>query len=126
MMLKRSDIVQIPFPFSDLTHQKRRPALLLSIPGAFGDFLAAAVTSQAGHDDAISLQDDDIVEGRLPKASWVRATKLHQAVVIDILAMATFVACSYGAIMISPYAGFLSFAPRHQFQTTEKEIFYGY
>lgn len=76
MMLKRSDIVQIPFPFSDLTHQKRRPVLLLTAPDTFGDFLAAAVTSQAGHDDAILLQDDDIVEGRLPKASWIRATRL--------------------------------------------------
>jgi mRNA interferase MazF len=75
-MLKRSDIVQIPFPFSDLTHQKRRPVLLLTAPDAFGDFLAAAVTSQAGHDDAIALQDDDIIEGRLPKASWIRATRL--------------------------------------------------
>jgi hypothetical protein len=26
-MLKPSDIVQIPFPFSDLTQQKRRPVL---------------------------------------------------------------------------------------------------
>ncbi len=76
MTLKRSDIVQIPFPFSDLTHQKLRPVLLLASPDGFGDFLAAAVTSQAGHDDAISLQNDDLVEGRLPKTSWVRATKL--------------------------------------------------
>ena len=75
-MLNRSDIVQIPFPFSDLTHQKRRPVLLLTSPDAFGDFLAVAVTSQAGHDDAIALQDDDIGEGRLPKISWIRATKL--------------------------------------------------
>ena len=76
MILKRSDIVQIPFPFSDLSRQKRRPVLLLSQPDVFGDFLAAAITSQAGHNDAISLQDDDLVEGKLPKASWVRATKL--------------------------------------------------
>jgi len=75
-MLKSSDIVQIPFPFSDLTYQKRRPVLLLTAPDALGDFLAAAVTSQAGHDDAISLQDNDIVEGRLPKISWVRGTRL--------------------------------------------------
>lgn len=52
-MLKRSDIVQIPFSFSDLTHLKRRPVLLLTEPDAFGDFLAVAVTSQAGHDDAM-------------------------------------------------------------------------
>lgn len=76
MMLKPSDIVQIPFPFSDLVHQKHRPVLLLTAPDVFGDFLAAAVTSQPGHDDAISLQDDDIIQGRLPKASWVRATRL--------------------------------------------------
>lgn len=75
-MLKPSDIVQIPFPFSDLTNQKRRPVLLLTAPDAFGDFLAAAVTSQPGHDDAIPLRDGDIVQGRLPKTSWVRATRL--------------------------------------------------
>jgi len=75
-MLKSSDIVQIPFPFSDLTHQKRRPVLLLTTPDTFGDFLVAAITSQAGHDDAILLHDDDIIEGRLPKISWIRATRL--------------------------------------------------
>ena len=48
-MLKRSDVVQIPFPFSDLTQQKRRPVMLLTSPDAFGDFLAVAITSQAGH-----------------------------------------------------------------------------
>jgi len=87
-MLKRSDIVQMPFPFSDLTHQKRRPVLLLTAPDAFGDFLAAAVTSQSGHDDAIALQDGDLVEGKLPKASWVRATRLfslnQDAVVVTL------------------------------------------
>jgi mRNA interferase MazF len=75
-MLKRSDIVQIPFPFSDLTHQKNRPVMLLTSPDAFGDFLAEAITSQAGHDDAIQLQEDYIANGRLPKFSWIRATKL--------------------------------------------------
>lgn len=76
MMLKPSDIVQIPFPFSALAHQKHRPVLLLTAPDIFGNFLAAAVTSQPGHGDAIPLQDDDIAQGRLPKASWVRATRL--------------------------------------------------
>lgn len=75
-MSARSDIVQIPFPFSGLTRNKRRPVLLLTSPDAFGDFLAAAITSQPGHDDAIALQDGDITDGRLPKTSGVRATKL--------------------------------------------------
>ena len=34
-MLKRSDVVQIPIPFSDLTQQKRRPVMLLTSPEAF-------------------------------------------------------------------------------------------
>ena len=88
MMLKPSDIVQIPFPFSDLTQQKRRPVLLLTAPDVFGDFLAAAVTSQSGHNDAILLQDEDLAQGQLPKASWVRATRLfslNQGVVTLIL-----------------------------------------
>lgn len=75
-MLKPSDIVQIPFPFSDLTRQKRRPVLLLTAPDNLGDFLAAAITSQPGHDDAVPLQNNDLVQGQLPKASWVRATRL--------------------------------------------------
>jgi mRNA interferase MazF len=75
-MLKSSDIVQIPFPFSDLTYQKHRPVLLLNAPDAFGEFLVAAITSQAGHDDAIFLQNNDLVEDRLPKISWIRATRL--------------------------------------------------
>ena len=75
-MLKRSDVVQIPFPFCDLAHQKLRPVMLLTSPDVFGDFLAVAITSQAGHDDAIQLQDDDVANGRLPKISWIRGTKL--------------------------------------------------
>lgn len=49
--------------------------MLLTSPDAFGDFLAVAITSQAGH-DAIPLQQDDIANGQLPKTSWVRAMKL--------------------------------------------------
>jgi hypothetical protein len=52
-MLKSSDIVQILF--TDLTYQKRRLVLLLTTPDVFGDFLAAAITSQAGHNDAVLL-----------------------------------------------------------------------
>jgi len=87
-MLNRSDIVQIPFPFSDMSRKKCRPVLLLTSPDSFGDFLVVAITSQAGHGDAISLHDDDIVEGRLPKRSWVRGTRLfslNQNVVVVTL-----------------------------------------
>jgi mRNA interferase MazF len=84
-MLNRSDIVQVPFSFSDLSRQKRRPVLLLTSPDSFGDFLAVAITSQPGHADSVRIEDVDIVAGKLPKASWVRASKLfslNRAVVV--------------------------------------------
>jgi mRNA interferase MazF len=70
-MLNRSDIVQVPFPFADLSRQKRRPVLLLTSPDSFGDFLAVAITSQPGHADSVPISDMDIVAGKLPKASWL-------------------------------------------------------
>ena len=45
-MLKRSDVVQIPFPFSVL-HQKCRSIMLLISPDVFGDFISSTMrTSQ--------------------------------------------------------------------------------
>jgi mRNA interferase MazF len=85
MILNRSDIVQIPFPFSNLKSSKRRPVLLLTELDTLGDFLAVAITSQPGHHDAISLKNDDLINGILPKQSWIRGTKLfslNQEVVV--------------------------------------------
>ena len=71
------EVVLIPFPYTDLATTKRRPVLVLRPPDAFGDFLAAAVTSQPGHKDAIMLTQADFLEGFLPKPSYVRASKLY-------------------------------------------------
>ena len=76
MILNRSDIVQIPFPFSNLKSSKRRPVLLVTELDTLGDFLAVAITSQPGHHDAISLKNDDLIDGIFPKQSWIRGTKL--------------------------------------------------
>ncbi len=48
MTLHPGEVVLIPFPFSDLQAAKRRPVLVLRSCDGFGDFLAAAITSQAG------------------------------------------------------------------------------
>lgn len=76
-MPRPGDVVLIPFPYTDLATTKRRPVLVLRPPDAFGDFLAVAVTSQAGHEDAITLSQADFLEGFLPKPSYVRASKLY-------------------------------------------------
>ncbi len=76
-MPRPGDVVLIPFPYTDLATTKRRPVLVLRPADAFGDFLAAAVTSQAGHEDAITLTQEDFLEGFLPKPSYVRTNKLY-------------------------------------------------
>ncbi len=75
-MPKTGDIVLIPFPFTDLSAAKRRPALLLTNPDRDGDFVAAAVTSQSGHDASVPLSTAQLTSGSLPKPSWIRADKL--------------------------------------------------
>jgi mRNA interferase MazF len=77
MTLLPGEVVLIPFPFSDLQSSKRRPVLVLRSCDRFGDFLAAAITSQAGHEDGFVFSQNDLVEGHLPKTSWVRVAKLY-------------------------------------------------
>lgn len=76
-MPQPGEIVLIPFPYTDLSTTKRRPVLVLRPADGFGDFLAVAVTSHAGHVDALALAQMDLQEGLLPKPSYVRATKLY-------------------------------------------------
>lgn len=76
-MPQPGEVVLIPFPYTDLATTKRRPVLVLRPSDGFGDFLAAAVTSHAGHVDGLTLTQMDLREGVLPKPSYVRATKLY-------------------------------------------------
>ena len=46
-MFKRGKIILVPFPFTDLTSQKIRPALILSEPGRVtGNVIVAFITSK--------------------------------------------------------------------------------
>ena len=74
--LSRCDVVVIPFPYTDLSSQKRRPVLVLTEVDDFGDFIGVAITSQSGHVDAVLIGSDDLTLGQLPKTSWVRTSRL--------------------------------------------------
>lgn len=74
MTFRCGDIVLVPFPFTDLSANKRRPALLVRSLGEFGDWLCLPVTSQGAHADSLPLHDDDL-DGELPKASWIRVNR---------------------------------------------------
>jgi mRNA interferase MazF len=78
-----------PFPFTDLTSAKKRPALVIS-PDSFNavteDLVLAAITSQITEEpNTILLANADFAEGRLPKASMIKITKLftiHSSLIV--------------------------------------------
>lgn len=84
--VQAGDIALIPFPYSDLTTQKKRPVLVLSHADARGDFICLAITSKQTLHNALLLNADDCTPA-LPKTSWIRLDKiftLNSAQVIQI------------------------------------------
>lgn len=75
----KGDVVVIPFPFSDLSGVKRRPALVLAnLPG--DDLLLCQITSQHTRDNfAIALTTADFASGSLPVNSFIRPSRIFTA-----------------------------------------------
>lgn len=75
----KGDVVVVPFPFSDLTQAKRRPALVIANL-AGDDLILCQITSQNITDRyAISLQSSDFSEGGLNQTSNIRPNRLFTA-----------------------------------------------
>ena len=65
----KGDVVVIPFPFSDLSQSKRRPALVIA-PLEGHDAILCQVTSRSVKDQyAIALDETDFVSGSLKQPS---------------------------------------------------------
>ena len=75
----KGDVVVIPFPFSDLTHAKRRPALVVSELSG-DDLILCQITSQSISDQyAISLIDEEFQSGSLKRKSNIRPNRIFTA-----------------------------------------------
>lgn len=75
----KGDVVVLPFPFSDLSRSKRRPAVVVaSLDG--DDLILVQVTSQTVRDHySVGLVDGDFTEGGLRRPSNIRPNKLFTA-----------------------------------------------
>jgi mRNA interferase MazF len=75
----KGDVVVLPFPFSDLSQTKRRPALVINqLKG--DDLILCAITSQIKLDKyAIVIENNDFISGSLNRNSYVRVNRLFTA-----------------------------------------------
>lgn len=72
-------IILIPFPFSDLSQSKLRPAVVLANAGK-EDWILCQITSKSYADlQSIKLSDDDFANGSLRLISYARPGKLFTA-----------------------------------------------
>ena len=72
-------VVLVPFPFSDLSRSKRRPAVVLADAGR-DDWVLCQITSNPyGDPRSIELSDTDFSTGSLRVASFARPARLFTA-----------------------------------------------
>lgn len=77
--LAAGDVVLVPFPFSDLSEAKLRPAVCLADAGR-GDWVLCQVTSNPhGDPAAVPLVAADFASGSLQLDSFARPGKLFTA-----------------------------------------------
>jgi len=75
----KGDVVVVPFPFSDLTRAKRRPALVIAeLEG--DDLILCQITSHRIRDRyAVSIEENDFETGTLMQKSNVRPNRIFTA-----------------------------------------------
>ncbi|MBM3153629.1 MAG: type II toxin-antitoxin system PemK/MazF family toxin [Chloroflexi bacterium] len=72
-------VILVPFPFSDLSRTKMRPAVVLAEAGR-DDWILCQVTSNPyGDERAVTLAEKDFKSGSLRVSSYARPGKLFTA-----------------------------------------------
>ena len=75
----KGDVVVVPFPFSDLSRTKRRPALVVAVLEG-DDLILCQITSRMVRDSyAMRLESADFQDGELRQNSNIRQNRLFTA-----------------------------------------------
>ncbi len=76
-MYDQKDIVLVPFPYSDLTNLKQRPALIISnnVINKKEDRICCLITSNFPK-DGVKITNDCFEKDNLPFQSWVKPHRL--------------------------------------------------
>jgi mRNA interferase MazF len=90
--VKQRDVLLIPFPFSDLSSSKKRPALVLSnseYNKSAQDVLCCMITSNPEkHDYDVYVDSCDMESGRLAMPSKVKPYRIfsvHRSIIIKTI-----------------------------------------
>ena len=76
IMYKQGEIILIPFPFSDLTGSKKRPAIIISNSKLKGDdFICSLITSNSPK-QGLLIRNQDFTHDKLPFKSWVKPERI--------------------------------------------------
>lgn len=77
--LVKRDIVVLPFPFSDLSASKKRPAIVVATLQG-DDIICCQITSEARFDDySVILNTTDFNRGSLQQISMIRPNRIFTA-----------------------------------------------
>ena len=75
----KGDVIVVPFPFSDLSRAKKRPALVIA-KLEDNDLILSQITSQQISDKfAIEMKENDFENGTLRQTSDVRPNRIFTA-----------------------------------------------
>ena len=77
--LVKGDVVVLPFPYSDLSSSKKRPALIIGVLEG-DDIILCQITSRQRDDRySINLNDADFKHGKLDLESYIRPNRIFTA-----------------------------------------------
>lgn len=77
--LVKGDVVVLPFPYSNLSSSKKRPALIIAILEG-DDVVLCQITSRQRKDKhSIELKDSDFKQGKLNVDSYIKSNRIFTA-----------------------------------------------